>query len=107
MKLSDTLASLLWQKKQNIIINYIEIKKKKYVKSLPWGKIGSKYYQCIISLKVSSSTFVTFYSKKPLNFNLILFKFQGELEEGIGKKNPTNISKPPPKQSKALVLADG
>lgn len=65
MKLSDTLASLLWQKKQNIIINYIEIKKKKKWKKLSMGeKLVARNPQCIISLKVSSSIFVTFYFKK-------------------------------------------
>lgn len=43
MKLSDILASLLWQKTQNIIINYTEIKKKKNMeKAFHGGKIGSK-----------------------------------------------------------------
>lgn len=46
MKLSDTSASLLWQKKQNIIINYIEIKKEEKKKNMEKAfhgrKIGSK-----------------------------------------------------------------
>lgn len=42
MKLSDTLASLLWQKKQKIIMNYIEIKKKIIEKSFHLGTFGSK-----------------------------------------------------------------
>lgn len=43
MKLSDILASLLWQKKQKIITNYIEIKKKKNMeKAFHLGTFGSK-----------------------------------------------------------------
>lgn len=42
MKLSDTLASLLGQKKQKIITNYIEIKKKNMEKAFHLGTFDSK-----------------------------------------------------------------